>query len=117
MHYSVVETTWLGWFAFFGQQHQPGLLHAHKLAHFQPCLLLLLLLLLLCRLSHLQPSDLSVLPQLRSLFCLALSAPLNESGQIKASSPQPPVRLSQVFDVVRDSLPYCDLQLQAEPGA
>jgi hypothetical protein len=77
---------------------------------------LLLLLLLLCRLTHLLPGDLSVLPQLRSLYCLTLSAPLNEYGQVRPNV-QSAVKLCQVLGVVRDSLPYCDLELQGEPAA
>uniref|UniRef100_A0A383VCX0 F-box domain-containing protein n=1 Tax=Tetradesmus obliquus TaxID=3088 RepID=A0A383VCX0_TETOB len=69
------------------------------------------------KLLHLQPADLAILPRLRSLFCLALSAPLDGAGQLPPSAQRAPVKLGQVLDVVRDSLPYCDLELQAEAPA
>ncbi|WIA21335.1 hypothetical protein OEZ85_000562 [Tetradesmus obliquus] len=69
------------------------------------------------KLLHLQPADLAILPRLRSLFCLALSAPLDGAGRLPPSAQRAPVKLGQVLDVVRDSLPYCDLELQAEAPA
>jgi hypothetical protein len=57
-----------------------------------------------------------VLPQLRSLYCLQLSAPLNAAGQLRPNV-QSAVKLGQVLEVVRDSLPYCDLELQGEAAA
>lgn len=66
------------------------------------------------RLTHLQPADLGVLRQLRSLFCLALSAPAVD-GQLLPGFPSA-VRLPEVVDLVRDCLPYCDVELQPEPN-
>lgn len=50
---------------------------------------------------------------MRSLFCLSLSAPC-VNGELYPGFASA-VRLQQVEDVVRSSLHYCDVELQAEP--
>eukprot|EP00775_Hariotina_reticulata_P006501 gene6501-6729_t len=65
------------------------------------------------RLTHLQPSDLAVLSQLRSLFCLSLSAPLAD-GELLPGFPSA-VRINSVVDLVHHSLPYCDVELLGDP--
>lgn len=69
------------------------------------------------RLAHLEACDLSVLPKLRSLFCLALAAPLAEGGRLRPGLPAAAVKLAQVVEVVKDSLPYCDVELQQDHTA
>jgi len=68
---------------------------------------------LLCRLTHLRASDLTILSKLRSLFCLSLSAPCVNGALYPGFASA--VRLQQVEDVVKGSLPYCDVEIQAEP--
>jgi hypothetical protein len=55
-----------------------------------------------------------VLNKLRSLFCLSLSAPCVNGALYPGFASA--VRLQQIEDVVRSSLPYCDLELQPEPN-
>ena len=55
-----------------------------------------------------------VLRSLRSLFCLSLSAPCVNGALYPGFASA--VRLQQVEEVVSSSLPYCDVEVQAEPN-
>jgi hypothetical protein len=65
-------------------------------------------------LTHLRPSDLSIVAKLRSLFCLSLCAPCVNGALYPGFASA--VRLAQVQEVVDSSLQYCDLELQPEPN-